>query len=103
MYLYLSVLLVYLQTVGVGTTIARVMAIDDDLSNNGILTYSLTQLNPNNPTPSFTIHPLFGDLSVSNTIDADIDYQLIITATVRRIVSQHYLHDNTLAHVQHCN
>ncbi len=55
---------------------------DGDLSDEGILTYSLTQTSPAASQPSFVIHPLTADLAISGTIDEDTDYQLTVVATV---------------------
>lgn len=55
---------------------------DGDLSNNGTLTYSLTQISPFGVPVSFTLNRFTGNLAVSGSIDINTDYQLIVTAMV---------------------
>ena len=58
------------------------MAVDGDLSSNGIVTYTLTQPSPATSQPSFSVHPLTGSLTKIGNVNVALDYRLIITATV---------------------
>ena len=58
------------------------MAVDDDLSTNGLIIYSLVQLSPAAAQPLFTIHPVTGDLVTAGTVDVNIDYRLTVVAMV---------------------
>ena len=55
---------------------------DDDLSSNGALVYSLSQLSPANVVASFSVHPLTGDLIVTRSLDLNTVYMIQITAMV---------------------
>lgn len=70
------------QSASSGTVVGQVLALDEDLGNNGVITYSSMQLSPISSSPSFTVNSVTGSLVVSQAIDADIDYQVLITATV---------------------
>ena len=59
------------------------MAIENDLGANGLLTYALTQLSPVAAQPLFTVHLLTGELSTTGSINASIDYRLMVTAMVK--------------------
>ena len=65
----------------IGTIIARFVAVDDDLSSNGVLVYSLSQSSPPGAA-SFSIHPLTGDLMVIQTLNLNTMYEILVTATV---------------------
>lgn len=71
----------------IGTIIARFVAVDEDLSSNGVLVYSLRQTSPNGAA-SFSIHPLTGDLMVILSLNLNTVYEIRVTATVCRIASQ---------------
>ena len=78
-----------MQGTQIGTIIARFVAVDDDLSSNGALVYSLSQISPSGAA-SFSIHPLTGDLMIIQSLDLNTMYEIRVTAMVRRI-SNHIL------------
>lgn len=73
----------FLQTSVVGTVVTRIMAIDHDLSNNGVILYSLEQIVPVSTSSNlFIINQFTGDLIVAQSLSLNTPYQLRITATV---------------------
>ena len=71
-----------MQGTQIGTIITRFIAMDDDLSSNGALVYSLTQLSPTSVVASFSVHPLTGDLMVTRSLDLNTVYEIRVTAMV---------------------
>ena len=71
-----------MQGTQIGTIITRFVAMDDDLSSNGALVYSLRQLSPSVGAASFSIHPLTGDLMVNQTLNLNTLYEIQVTAMV---------------------
>jgi hypothetical protein len=65
----------------IGTIIARFVAVDDDLSSNGVLVYSFSQTSPPGAA-SFAIHPLTGDLMIIQSLNLNVMYEIQVTATV---------------------
>ena len=66
----------------IGTIVSRLVAMDGDLSSNGVVSYTLQQLSPTNVAASFTVHILTGDLIVTQSLDLATIYEVRVTATV---------------------
>ena len=81
-YLELLIIIVNAQTTTIGTVIGSFVAMDGDLSDSGIVTYSLMQLSPVGVLPSFTISTVHGDLMLSRSVNVNTNYQLMIVAVV---------------------
>ena len=71
-----------MQGTQVGTIITRFVAVDDDLSSNGAVVYSLRQISPESLAASFIIHPLTGDLMVAQSLDLNTIYEIRVIAMV---------------------
>ena len=72
--------IVFAQSVTIGTTIRRFMAVDDDLSDNGTISYSIMQISPIGSL--FTINSVTGDFVVAAPVMINTNYQLQVTAMV---------------------
>lgn len=75
-----------MQRTQIGTIITRFVAVDDDLSSNGALVYSIRQLSPSAGAASFSIHPLTGDLMVNQTLNLNTLYEIQVTAMVGLLI-----------------
>ncbi len=73
----------------------RIIAVDGDLSVNGLITYTLNQLSPMSAQPSFTVNMITGDLSSTGSLVVYTIYQLSLTATVMILLIREYLNDKS--------
>ena len=64
-----------------GDVITTLNAVDHDLSNNGLVVYSMQQLAPTGQN-TFTLNEFTGDLVLAQSLDLQTSYQIRVTATV---------------------
>ncbi len=80
-----------MQVTSVGKVIATLMAIDHDLSGNGLVVYSMEQLVPIAPQGSFTVNQFTGDLVLALSLDLQTTYQIRVIATVSSPYYQEFI------------
>lgn len=76
--------LLTLQGVTIGTTLERLVAVDNDFGLNSAVSYSLEQIAPavSMSGTIFSIRPFTGDLVTLQNLVLGIEYQLRVIATV---------------------
>ena len=55
---------------------------DEDLGDNGAITYTIVQIGPIGSSPRFIINSRTGNLELSGSVLVNTEYQLWLTATV---------------------